>query len=187
MILMPHLYMILIGCKPPGRHIEQHDIFFGIADTLKELVPQLEQHWPETLGKMHIDGWRQISSVSGFKISVVTRQERTSDFRLFFINLGGYKPGEFDEFHYKMIIAAEEKGAAIRQAKASAFYKHYDFPGASSHIDDKYGIDVDDIYDIADILPATVKEQYSIVVEPSPEILPEDELHLGYFKLNALP
>lgn len=184
---MPHLYMILIGCKPPGRHIEQHDIYFGIADSLKELVPQLLQHWPEAQGKMHIDGWRQISKVSGFKVYVVPKQKTNSKLKLFFINLGGYKPGEFDEFHYKMIIAAEEKGEAIRQGKASAFYKHYNFPGASSHIDDKYGIDVDDIYDIEDILPASLKDQYSILIEPSSENLAEDELHLGYFKLNSLP
>jgi hypothetical protein len=186
-LYMPHLFVVLIGCKPPGRHIEQHDIFFGVADKLSELVPQLQQHWPETQGKMHIDGWRKVNNVSGYKVSLVPRSEKPSSLRLFFINLGGYKPGEFDEFHYKIIIAANDKAEAIRQAKASAFYKHYDFPGASSHIDDKYGVDVDDIYDIEDILPASSKEMYSILVKPSADHLPEDDLHLGYFKLNNLP
>jgi hypothetical protein len=40
------LFMVLIGCKPEGRHTEQHDIFFGIAQTLADLVPQLKSFWP---------------------------------------------------------------------------------------------------------------------------------------------
>jgi len=177
--------MILIGCKPPGRHIEQHDIFFGIGNSITEIVPQLIQHWPETEGKMHIDGWRQIRNVGSHRISVIPKTQEQSGTRLFFINLGGYKPGEFDEFHYKMIIAAKDKTQAIQEAKASAFYKHTGFPGATSHIDDKYGIDIDDIYDIQDILPASMTAQYTILAEASTESLPEDELHLGYFKLSS--
>jgi hypothetical protein len=182
---MPHLFMVLIGCKPPGRHIEQHDIFFGIAENMNELVPQLVAHWPETNGKMHIDGWRQVSNVSNYKVSVIPNTQHESATRLYFINLGGYKPGEFDEFHYKMIVAGDDKAEAIKQAKATAFYKHYDFPGASSHIDDKYGVDVDDMFDIEDILPSETKERYTILLEPAADTLVEDELHLGYFKLNS--
>ena len=40
------LYMLLLGCKPPGRHTEQHDIFFGIAAELRDLVPEIQQFWP---------------------------------------------------------------------------------------------------------------------------------------------
>ena len=65
--------------------------------------------------------------------------------RLFFINLGGYKENEFEEYHYKMLTACEDKSVAIQAAKQTAFYKHTGFKGATSHIDDKYGVDVDDI------------------------------------------
>ena len=41
------LFMVLIGCKPNGRHTEQHDIFFGIANELRELIPQFNSFWPE--------------------------------------------------------------------------------------------------------------------------------------------
>jgi hypothetical protein len=33
------LFMLLLGSKAPGRHVEQHDFFFGIAASLRELVP----------------------------------------------------------------------------------------------------------------------------------------------------
>jgi hypothetical protein len=29
-------------CTPAGRHTEQHDIFFGIGSSLKEIVPKMK-------------------------------------------------------------------------------------------------------------------------------------------------
>jgi len=174
--------MILTGCRPQGRFTEQHDIFFGIGEHLTNLIPAIKASWAN--GTVHIDAWRQVTHANGYSVNIVPRSEapRTGGLRLFFINLGGYKPGEFDEFHYKMVIAAEDKGKAIQLAKASAFYKHFNFPGAASHIDDKYGIDVDDIHDIEDILPAETRSQYAIVVSPAGDAA-DDAMHLGYLNL----
>ncbi|MGN6440105.1 MAG: DUF1543 domain-containing protein [Agriterribacter sp.] len=33
--------MLLLGCKPAGRHTEQHDVFFGIGASLKDLIPDI--------------------------------------------------------------------------------------------------------------------------------------------------
>ena len=178
--------MLLIGCSPPGRHIEQHDVFFGIADHIADLIPDVLQFWPETKGKIHFDAWREVKSVNGFTVKILTAPPLNNTHHLFFINLGGYKQNEFEEFHYKMIVAAKDKGEAIHLSKQTAFYKHTGFKGASSHIDDKYGIDVDDIYAIRDILPATIKSKYFISLEPSSPDLPEDEIHLGYFRIDKL-
>jgi hypothetical protein len=84
-----------------------------------------------------------------------------------------------------MLVAAENKAIAIQHAKSTAFYKHTGFKEAPSHIDDKYGIDVDDIFEIEDILPLDLKEQYSINLSPATNII-EDKLHLGYFQLHNL-
>ncbi|MDE3143443.1 MAG: DUF1543 domain-containing protein [Bacteroidota bacterium] len=180
--------MILIGCKPEGRHTEQHDIFFGIANELRDLIPEMIAFWPETNGKLHLDGWKAVTQVDGQSVQIITKDEsfsRASKLKLFFINLGGYKKDEFEEFHYKLLIAAPDKSVAIQKAKETAFYKHTGFAGATSHIDDKYGVDVDDVYEIEDILPDTAKEKYSIVLAASDSIA-NDELHLGYFKLDKL-
>lgn len=182
------LYMILIGCTPKGRHIEQHDIFFGIAENIKALIPAIIDFWPEAEGKMHIDGWREVNNVDGHSVTVTPKnnEEANADApQLFFLNLGGYKPNEFEEYHYKMLSIATNKGLAIQQAKQTAFYKHTGFKGAESHVDDKYGVDVDDAYAIEDILPAAMKEQYTLHIVKSDDI-PEDELHLGYFIFSKL-
>ena len=181
---MSKLYMLLIGATPPGRNIEQHDVFFGIGDTIKDLVPDVLAFWPGN-NKIHFDAWREVTSVNGFNVEVVLKNESTqnSPYKIFFINLGGYKENEFEEFHYKMVIAAVDKAEAINISKKTAFFRHTGFKGATAHIDDKFGVDVDDIYEITDILPAVAKEKYKLSITPG-ESLTEDEIHLGYFKLS---
>ena len=183
------LFMLLLGCRPKGRYTEQHDVLFAIGTSPKSLVPQILNFWPEAKGIIHLDAWREVTVVDSFKISIV---EKTNDVatnhqptQLFFINLGGYKQHEFDEFHYKMIVAATDTSGAIAQAKQTAFYKHTGFKSAPSHIDDKYGIDVDDLFEIKEILAPALKEKYTINLAPS-VITKEDEIHLGYFKLANL-
>lgn len=179
--------MALLGCKPPGRYTEQHDVFFGIAHNLAELLPAMSRFWPEAAGKFHIDAWRAVTHVDGYAVTIAERTSVTAapaPAQLFFLNLGGYKPGEFEEYHYKMLVAEADKTAAIQRAKQTAFYQHTGFTGATSHIDDKYGVDVDDAYEIADILPVEMKEKYSIVLKK--QAGEEDPFRLGYLTPEKL-
>ena len=81
------LFMVLLGCKPIGRNTEQHDIFFGIANSLAELKQEMNAFWKEAEGKLHIDGWREVNYVDGYRIEIVSKSERQSEEKLFFINL----------------------------------------------------------------------------------------------------
>jgi hypothetical protein len=181
------LFMLLLGCKPAGRHTEQHDIFFGIGKNLESLLPAIDAFWPEAKGDFHIDGWRMVTRVGTYNITIQEKPAATTNGTgLFFLNLGGYKPGEFEEYHYKMLVAATDKGKAVQEAKQTAFYKHTGFAGATSHIDDKYGVDVDDIFEIADILPEAVKQQYHILLNEATGNYPEDIVHLGYLTPNKI-
>ncbi len=178
----PKLYMILLGCKPEGRHTEQHDIFFAIANEVKELVPAINTFWPEAKGKIHLDAYRIVNHVNGYKIEVIERSTAISAAnRLFFMNLGGYQTGVFEELHYKMLMVANEKAVAIKNSKESEFFKQYFSP----HIDDKYGVDVDDVFEIEDVLPKEMKAKYQLVFTPM-DNLPEDEIVLGYMPVDKL-
>ena len=178
--------MVMLGATPAGRFTEQHDIFFGIATHLEELVPAMKAFWPEAKGKIHIDAWRTVSAVDGYKIEIGTHLKKSSNQeKLFFINLGGYKENEFEEYHYKVLTVAKNKSEAIKKSKQTTFYKHCSFKGAISHIDDKYGVDVDDIYDIEDILAPHYKEQNSLKITKSSD-LPSDVLEIGYLKIDKL-
>jgi hypothetical protein len=181
------LFMLLLGCKPEGRNTEQHDVFFGIADSLEGLIPAIKNFWPEAKEKIHIDAWRAVTKVGGYRIKVEGKNGGMNEDRvkLFFLNLGGYKPAEFEEYHYKLIVACKTKAEAIQKAKTTAFYKHTGFEGAVSHIDDRYGVDVDDVDEISDILPDELKQKYSLVLVPD-DSSAEDEWHLGYLPLSKI-
>ena len=68
---MARLFMLLIGCSPEGRNTEQHDVFFGIGNSMRELVPDIIAFWPEAKGKLHLDAWREVNHVNGFSVKVV--------------------------------------------------------------------------------------------------------------------
>jgi hypothetical protein len=178
--------MVIIGCKPLGRFTEQHDVFFGIGNSLRELVPQMNAFWKEANGNIHVDAWREITTVDNYTVHIAEKDEHSEPserIKLFFINLGGYKKNEFEEYHYKVVTAAKDKGEAIHKSKQAAFYKHCGFRGAESHIDDKYGIDVDDLYEIEDVLPFGIKNKYSINLTLAERVVP-DELNVGYLKID---
>lgn len=183
----PQLFMILLGATPKGRNIEQHDIFFGIANSIKELLPEMIDFWPEAKGKIHIDAYRIVKKVGDFNVEVIAKsEENKSDLNsLFFLNLGGYKKGEFEELHYKMLVVSDQKALAIKEAKETVFYKHTGFKGATSHIDDKFGVDVDDIFEIEDILSKDTKGKYALKFSTSTSEH-EDELVLGYIPLSKI-
>lgn len=177
------LYMVVIGGKPEGRFTEQHDIFFGIGAVLKELVPSMNEFWPELKGKMHIDSWRKVTKVGDYKIQIVPKHNQINNVgkKLYFVNLGGYKPDDMEEYHYKQLVVADSLAEATRIAKSSVFWKHHE----SSHIDDKYGIDVDDIYEVSELLNPIYKENFQIEIKEYKEAL-EDPLEVGYLKISKL-
>jgi hypothetical protein len=146
----------------------------------------MQAFWPEAKEKIHIDAWRAVHNVNGYQIEVVAKDDaKANENALFFINLGGYKANEFDEPHYKMLVVANQKAEAIKQAKETAFYKHMGFKGAVSHIDDKYGVDVDDVFEITDILSAETKDKYALKISSNVN-LPEDQINLGYLPLAKI-
>lgn len=180
------LYMVMLGCRPEGRYTEQHDIFFGIGKSLKELLPEMKNFWPEAKGRIHIDAWREVTQVDNFKIEILDKGTSTpTSENLFFINLGGYKENEFEEYHYKVLAVGATLADASKKAKGTTFYKHCGFKGATSHIDDKFGIDIDDAFKVEEILAKTFTERFDIQISET-ATTNEDRLHIGYLKIAKL-
>lgn len=179
------LFYVILGATPKGRNIEQHDVFFGIAENLKDLVPDMKHFWKEA-GKIHLDGYQEVKYVDGFKVEIVEKGTETSEDQLYFINLGGYKKGRFEELHEQHLMAGKTMSEVVKKAKSTEFYKTMGFKGATSHIDEKYGVDIDDIFNVIDILPEAMKEKYSIVLKQTDDEIQENKIGLGYFKIDKL-
>ena len=98
----------------------------------------------------------------------------------------GYKEGDFEEYHYKVVTVAKSKAEAIKKAKKTTFFKHCGFTDSGeTHIDDKYGIDVDDIHKIEDILAVQYKSKYQLKITIT-NTFSTDEKHIGYLALTKL-
>ena len=198
------LFMLKIGARPPGRLIEQHDVMFVIANSLSETIESVNQHWPEVKNNWHLDAWREVKRVGDYQI-LLSKESLSKDERvdnkldshgkqLYFVNLGGYLPGQFEEFHYKTLVVAETLGKATAQVKKTAFYQDYTFDNvdtaksgvATSHVDDKQQLDLDDIHCVADLLPRDVALTIQPLTEHEKNQLPDDALHIGYLSLKQI-
>lgn len=190
---MPTLFMIGLGGRPKGRLIEQHDMFFGVAEHLSELIPAINAHWPEVKNKWHIDAYRPVTAVDNYRIEWVEdtntdAESNLSDMKLYFINLGGYLAQDFEEYHHKLLIVAPSQAEAVKQAKQSEFYRKYSFNdkdtpfNAASHIDDKLLVDIDEIYNVNDLLSSG----YLKITRHQDEPVEQDKLFIGYLSINKL-
>ena len=213
------LFMLKIGARPQGRLIEQHDVMFVIANSLSETIESVNQHWPAVKNNWHLDAWREVKRVGDYQI-LLSKESLSKDGlskdnaladnifaedrvdnkldnqgkQLYFVNLGGYLPGQFEEFHYKTLVIAETLGKATAQVKKTAFYQDYTFDNvdtaksgvATSHVDDKHQLDLDDIHCVADLLPNDVALTIQPLTEPEKNQLPYDALHIGYLSLKQI-
>ncbi len=218
------LFMLKIGARPQGRLIEQHDVMFVIANSLSETIESVNQHWPAVKNNWHLDAWREVKRVGDCQILLsknslskdgwskdnaladkmladnIFAEDRVDNKldnqgkQLYFVNLGGYLPGQFEEFHHKTLVIAETLGKATAQVKKTAFYQDYTFDNvdtaksgvATSHVDDKHQLDLDDIHCVADLLPNDVALTIQPLTEPEKNQLPYDALHIGYLSLKQI-
>src|SRR5262245_13581307 len=95
------LFAVFVGGKHERATIELHDVQFVVARSIEETIPALRQAWWGTPSSLHIDAYADLSLVDGYCITPVPQPHDapTSGLGLYFINTGGYRDGEFGEFH----------------------------------------------------------------------------------------
>ena len=176
------LYMVMLGGNHPRAKIEVHDVVFAAGDSLEATYPALVRQWFGDPKRVHIDAWMRVSGVDDYAVQLKPTKAAQGP-KLFFVNLGGYKDNDFEEYHYKQLIVAKDIDEASRNAKQSPFYHQH----ISPHIDDKYGIDVDDVYPVEDIMDESSRQQFGIVLTAAADgNTVEDKLHIGYLKFSDL-
>jgi hypothetical protein len=99
------IFMIYIGGATETSLIELHDIRFVVAKTLKDTEEALKASWWGTPGSLHMDCWGALESADGHNLHLKP-EPYTGEDKLFFVNLGGYDPGEFTELHKNVLVTA---------------------------------------------------------------------------------
>ena len=110
---------------------------FSIASSKEEAFKLIKAARPYA---GHIDTCLEVNQVEGFDV-LVSESPKPADIKLWFMNLGGYREGQFGEVHKCILVTAPDLAAAKAKAKQDPFFKAPGMvqdPIAAPHIDDKH-------------------------------------------------
>jgi hypothetical protein len=141
---MSKLFAVYLGGRAPKGNTELHDVVFVAGAKIEETYEQLMDQWFGTPLGLHLDSWMELDVVDGYKISLSDRKP-AGDRRLYFVNLGAYKDGEFTEIHASKFLITDSIPEAKTRAK-KALLQGWAGP---VHTDDIY--DVDTCFEIAQV------------------------------------
>ncbi|MCP9776152.1 DUF1543 domain-containing protein [Cyanobium sp. WAJ14-Wanaka] len=127
---VPQLWLVVLGGRAPGCHIELHDVRFVAAADIEAAIPELRRQWFGKREGLHLDAYVKVQAVDGWEVSLGREPAVPRPERLWFVNLGAYRPDSLAELHHFGLVvapsAAAAKGAAKRQWLAGALQQHKD-------------------------------------------------------------
>ena len=122
------LYLVVIGGRIPKANIELHDVRWVVGSKIEDTFDDLRKGWFGSIDGLHIDSYKKIYSVDGYKIKLKRTQNKKSKInlikktdhtnKLWFINIGGYDPKSMQEKHEFGLLVASTSSAAKKMAKS---------------------------------------------------------------------
>lgn len=139
-----HLLSVCLGGRAPGCNVELHDVVFAVGASLEEVHDQLLDRWFGSPDGLHVDAWAVVDQAPGFRVGL-SRTPASGDVRLYFVNIGGYAPGELFERHVYALYAGRSSSEVKARAKAELLAGN-----ESVHRDDLYAVDdlIDDLIEV---------------------------------------
>ena len=65
-----NLFLVVLGGRSKGCHIEQHDVRWVVGDSIDDTLPELVRQWSGLRRGLHIDSYRTVSRVDGHNVVV---------------------------------------------------------------------------------------------------------------------
>ncbi len=84
---------------------------------MTDCFPTLRKDWWGIPESLHLDCWGELKHADGYDIALKS-EPYTGPEKLWFINLGGYQPGEFTELHKNVFVVAPREVKARAKALA---------------------------------------------------------------------
>lgn len=150
---MNKLYAVLLGGRADGCNIELHDVVFTAAPSLDEAYPMLVNKWFGNKKRLHIDSSIELQQVDGYQVTL-SKEKPQQDKKIFFVNFGGYVPGQFGEKHEVSFYVGTSKPEVLARAKQELC-----LGTSEQHCDDNINVD--------DIIALDQVDQYYIHLEPA--------------------
>lgn len=150
------LFAVYLGGRADGCNIELHDVVFVVGSHIEETYPLLAQKWFGNWQGFHIDSWVEVKCIDGYQI-VLAREPSREDLskKLYFINLGAYKTGEFTEYHQSAFYIADSPQEAVKRAKSELCQGlqtiHKDDVVLLDQVRNPVDFDVDDVLELQNV------------------------------------
>lgn len=123
------LHLFYIGGTAGRSNIEVHDVQFAAIRHIPDAYPSLRDAWFGDPASLHLDGYAAVLWADGFDVALAPEPD-PSGFKLFFVNMGGYRRGVLAELHeFGLFVAHDAAGAkakARRTLLAGAEQRHKD-------------------------------------------------------------
>ena len=148
------LFLVVVGGRSPKANIELHDVRWVIGSKIEDTFDQLRNDWFGSNNGFHIDSYKKIDSIDGYKINLrkkenrepknkILKKNKISKKKLWFVNIGGYDPSSMQEKHEFGLFVASSPSQAKNKAKSKWL-----IDCKKKHKDDIYAVkdftDVDD-------------------------------------------
>lgn len=133
---MFRLFVFYVGGSMPGSNVELHDVRFAVGEKIEDCYDSLRAQWWGTPESLHLDCWGALESADGHDISLRPEPYEAGN-RLYFVNLGGYRAGEFSELHKNVfVVAPNESKAKVNALKTILDWEshHKDYQYEIEHI-----------------------------------------------------
>ena len=123
------LFLVVLGGKAEKANVELHDVRWVVGSRIEDTYKVLRNDWFGALEGLHIDSYKKINYVDGYKItlkSVDNKNLKNNKFfssnntkkNLWFVNIGGYDPSSMQEKHEFGLVVASSKLEAKNLAKS---------------------------------------------------------------------
>lgn len=160
------LFAVYLGGRADRCNIELHDVVFVIGSSIEDTYPLLAKKWFGNTHQFHIDSYICLEHMDGYAIHLSQDiSTKDSSKKLYFINLGAYKPFEFTEYHQSAFYVSENAPEAIKRAKSELCQGletiHKDDVVLLDRVNNPLDFDVDDVMEIREV------DEYSISLTPS--------------------
>ena len=181
------LFIVVLGGRSLKSNIEIHDVRWVLGESIEDTFPELRKQWLGKITGLHIDSYKCIKYVDGYKI-IISKSRRDNldnskkeEDKLWFVNLGGYDPKKmYEEHEFKLIVAkkaADAKKNARNNWVSKLNYIHNDDCSGIKNFDQ-----IDDIHPIREIKGYQIK----LIYDPErrkDKLLPD---WYGYMRIDKI-
>ena len=111
------LYLVVLGGRAKKANIELHDVRWVVGSKIENTYKVLRKDWFGSLKGLHIDSYKKIKYLDGYKINLINFEKDNIDKKplakknqakthLWFVNIGGYNPTSMQEKHEFGLVTA---------------------------------------------------------------------------------